>query len=114
MRTLRVIHASKLIERALLFDHGGGRRARHFILQRSMHPLVPTVLLRMARLDSLRRNAKPDPPHGQCGEPTDAWRCERRPVVGADSRRQSKLSKRSLEVRSHGGIICFGKSLAFE
>jgi hypothetical protein len=35
---------------------GGSRRLRRFGFQRAVHPLVPAVLLRMARLDPLDPN----------------------------------------------------------
>ncbi len=49
MRPLPVVAIDEGIEaRLLLQDVGGGRLGR-FLLQRQVHPLVPAVLLGMAR-----------------------------------------------------------------
>jgi hypothetical protein len=63
MRALLVVHATELIEEILLRNSVGRWRTGSFRLQCPVHPLVSTVLLRMAWLDPLWSNAKLDPAH---------------------------------------------------
>ena len=56
------------IELCLLLKSVHSRRTGGFLLEREMHALVASVLLRMPRLDALDPNAKPEPPNGQLGE----------------------------------------------
>ena len=58
------------VRRLLLQDIRGGRLGG-FLLQRQMHPLVPAVLLRLARRDALDLDPQPEPPHGQFTEPVE-------------------------------------------
>src|SRR5271163_1207294 len=53
MRALVVEHVAKVIEAALLCAKGCRRRLRRVLLQRAMHPLMATVLLRSTCLNAL-------------------------------------------------------------
>ena len=57
MRSLFVVLGAPSIETGLLLEHVGGRRFGGFLLQREVHALVATVLLRVARLNALNLNA---------------------------------------------------------
>jgi hypothetical protein len=67
MRPLLVVAHDEVIEAGLLLQDIG--RLRGFFLQREMHPLVPPVLFRVARLNTLELNAQAEPPHGQFAQP---------------------------------------------
>ena len=58
---------------------------------------VPTVLLRSTRIDTLRQNAKPDPPERQPRQPPHADAGKRRAIVGAKSIRQATLTEQVLK-----------------
>ena len=58
MGTLIVEHVTKTIEAALLCTKGCRRRLRRVLLERPMHPLVATVLLRSAGLYPLMHDPK--------------------------------------------------------
>ncbi len=53
MRALVIEHVAKVIEAALLCAKRCRRRFRRVLLQRAMHALMATVLLRSARLNAL-------------------------------------------------------------
>ena len=53
------------VKTILLLEAIGPRRSGGFFFEREMHALVTAVLLRMAWLDALDRNAEPEPPHRQ-------------------------------------------------
>jgi len=75
-----------------------GRRFRRFLLQGQMHPLVPTVLLRMARLDPLDLNAQSQPPHRELAQVIERrGRREGDAVVGANDARQAEFFEGALE-----------------
>ena len=59
-------------------------------------------------------DAELDPPDRQGREPRRRLRCEGRPVVRANARRQSELAKDSLELRAHGLLTRLGEGLASE
>jgi len=61
MRALVVEHVVKVIEPALLSAKGCRRRFRRVLLQRAMHPLMATVLLRPARLNALMHDPELHP-----------------------------------------------------
>jgi hypothetical protein len=58
-----VIPPTKPIEATLLGHEPGFRRAGRLRLQRPMHPLMATVLLRMGRFDQIREDPELHPPH---------------------------------------------------
>ena len=62
MGALIVEHVAKMIEATLLRTKGCRGRLRRVFLQRAMHPLVATVLLRSASLYSLVHDPKLHPP----------------------------------------------------
>src|SRR5215468_4771773 len=70
-----------------------------------MHAFMATVLLRMARLDTLDRDAEPEPPDGQ---PTQVEETIRRgkgnAVVGANGLGQAALLKQALK-GSEGSLL---------
>ena len=69
MRTLVVEDATKLVEAALLTAEALGRWRRYLGLERAVHSLVATVLLRLTGLDALGPNAEAHPPHREVREP---------------------------------------------
>src|SRR6185369_4671518 len=73
------------IEAGLLLQGVHFRRPGRFPLQRQVHALVAAVLLRLAGLDALDRDAQAQPPDRQLREVEQAVRtCERNAVIGAD------------------------------
>src|SRR5690242_1848399 len=62
MRALGVELAQEGIEAFLLLQAVGAWRPSRLLFEGEMHAFVPTVLLRMAWLDALDGNAKPEPP----------------------------------------------------
>ena len=79
------------VELALLPLRAVRRRLGHRVLQRLVHPLVPAVLLWLARLDELGKDSQLDPPHRQLAQPAQRRRSERHPVVAADPAGQAVL-----------------------
>ena len=61
MRPLRVVFADKAIESILLLKERRCCGSRGFRLQRSMHTLVPAVLLGVSRLGAFVPDAQPKP-----------------------------------------------------
>jgi hypothetical protein len=59
----------ELVEAVLLLEDVGSRRTGSLGLQRSMHPFVLAVLLRMSGLDALVPDAEAQPPRRQLGQP---------------------------------------------
>src|SRR6202011_5762184 len=84
MRALAIELLAKTLEARLLLRQVGGRRSGGFGPQRLVHPLMASVLLRLARLDALRRDAELDPPYPEPTQPTRAERGKRRRVFGRD------------------------------
>src|SRR5262249_21198385 len=75
------------------------RRRSRVLQQCQMKPLQATVLLRLARLDTLRQHAGLDHLHRQLRQSASAGRGERRSVVRAQPKRQAKLAERGIENR---------------
>lgn len=63
MRALLVEDADELIEPGLLLQEVLRGRLGGFLLERQMHALMATVLLRMPRLDALDVDPQAQPPH---------------------------------------------------
>jgi hypothetical protein len=54
--------AEEGIETVLLLEAVKARRAGRLLFEREMHALMPSVLLRMTRLDAFDRDTEPEPP----------------------------------------------------
>jgi hypothetical protein len=63
MRSFAIELVNEVIELFLVLQRVYRRRAGRLFLEREMHALMATVLLRMARLDALDLNTEPEPPH---------------------------------------------------
>jgi hypothetical protein len=112
VRSHCVIYREEVIA-PLLLCLGIGRWWFHnLLLEGTMYPFMPAVLLRVSWLDALRHNSQLDPPHGQRRQSTSAYRGERRAVVSADSQRQAVFPKNALKNRTYMGIIRLGENLA--
>ena len=69
-----------------------------FLLQSQMHAFMPAVLLRMAGLNALDRDAQAQPPDRQSRKLEQSMRgSEGHAVVGADRARQAALSEKALK-----------------
>ncbi len=75
---------AEAVEAGLLPARARGRRLGSLGLQGPMHALVPPVLLGLAGLDTLQRDAGLDPADRQARQPARARSGERCPVVRAD------------------------------
>ena len=69
MRTLVVEDVAKVVEAALLRAKRCRRRFRRVLLQRAMHPLVTTVLLRSACLNALVHDPEFHPAEQELRQP---------------------------------------------
>jgi len=97
-----VVLAPEAIKRALLPAERAARRGTGRLLQRQVHPLVATVLLRLPGVDPFELDAKAGPPSRQLGEPCrlrDGR--ERLAVVRPDGLRQTELSEQRDEHAMH-------------
>src|SRR5438094_1924018 len=68
VRAYVIVVSAKLIESALLPPETLARRRAGRLLQRQVHPLVPTVLLGLARIDALESDSEARPPRRQLRE----------------------------------------------
>ena len=85
VRTLVVVPLDEGIEARLLLEQIGRRRLSGLLLEREMHALVPTVLLRVAGLDAFDADAEPEPPDREFAEAVERVRGgEGHAVVGAN------------------------------
>ena len=89
MGTVVVEVLAEAVEADLLPARTRGRRFGRLGLQGPMHALVPPVLLGLARLDALQRDAGLDPADRQTRQSARARSGERCPVVRADGQRQA-------------------------
>jgi hypothetical protein len=102
MRPDFVVLVAKPIERTLLPTHRATRRHARGLLQRQVHPLVPSVLLRLSGIDPLQLDAQARPPRRELGESSDRrGRCERLPIVGTNRFGQTVAAKQLVEDRLH-------------
>lgn len=53
------------VEATLLSGHTSGRRPSRIGFEGPVHAFVPAILLRLARLDELRKDSQPYPPGGE-------------------------------------------------
>src|SRR5262245_50125168 len=65
VRPFVVVLLAEFVEANLLGSQIPARRTLRLAFQRSVHALMAAVLLRVCRLDQLRENAQPNPPHRQ-------------------------------------------------
>ena len=63
MRSLIVVNPDEVIEALLLLQEVERGGLGGFILERQVHALVASILLRMSRLDALNVDAQSQPPH---------------------------------------------------
>src|SRR5439155_9153946 len=108
MRTLLVVLAAEVVEAPLLADEIRPGGASRLVLEGAMEALMPSVLLRVARLDQLGRDTEPDPPHREPRDPPDRLAGERRTVVAADDRGSPysrKARSRALRTPSWLGLV---------
>src|SRR5207248_6393052 len=97
VRTIVVERRAETIEAPLLRNDRRRRRARGFTMQRQVHPLVASVLLRLARLDTLVTNGELEPPCRQSRQSSCSRRRERRSIVAAKRVGQTELAKHPRE-----------------
>jgi hypothetical protein len=71
-----------------------------------MHPLVLAILLWVPWLDPFVRDAKPQPPRRQFGQPKQRLRRKRRTVVASHPQRHSMLPECFLKHRT--GLLFVG------
>src|SRR4051794_33759776 len=93
MRPLLVEDATEHVETPLLSPLIGRRRVGGVLLQRSMHSLMTTVLLRVPRFDPLRPHAGLDQLHREPAETAGCRRRKGRTIVRADHFRQPNLAE---------------------
>src|SRR5262245_20023810 len=94
VRTLLVVTDTELVEGALLGRERGSRRSRCLDLERPMKSFLPAILLRLARLNALGIDAKPDEPNRNATKAADADGCEWGAIVGAHASWESELAER--------------------
>jgi hypothetical protein len=95
---LRVELLPEGVEARLLLQAVQAGRAGGLLLEREMHALVTAILLWMAGLDALDRNAQAQPPNRELGEVEQGVGAGKRDaIVGANSRGQAALLEELLE-----------------
>src|ERR1700677_4492797 len=97
VRTLLVEVPAKPVEALLLFACAERRRLCRLLLQRAVHPLVPTIVLRRSRTAEMRLDAQLQQPYRQSRKPARSRRSERGAVVGADRVGKPEILEKSLE-----------------
>src|SRR5690606_6043307 len=94
MRPFLIEFADESIEARLLLQEGPAGRPCGLLLQRQVHALMTSVLLRVARPDALEANTQPQPPDRQLREVVEPVRAgEGQSIVGTDRARQTMLGK---------------------
>jgi hypothetical protein len=94
LRAILIEFIPKLIELALLSSQTTPRRDRCFLLQRAMHTLVHTILLRFPGINQLRVDPKLDEPHRGLRQPRQGVRDKRDSVVRPYALGSAQVSKR--------------------
>lgn len=100
MGPFEVVLLAEGVEAPLLSLQVAGGWTSRLGLERSVHPLVSTVLLRVGGFDELGVNPETDPPDGESREATERGGGEGYPVVGADDPRKTVLLKEPQEDRA--------------
>ena len=67
----RPVSSSEASKRACWLEHIRGRRLGCVVLERRLHPLVPTILLWVSRLNALELNAQVEPLDPELPEPVE-------------------------------------------
>ena len=101
MGTLFIVACSEGVEGPLLAHSTRFGWVSRILLQRPVKSLQSPILLRVTRLDTLRRDTQLDPPYRQSRESPKANAGKWRAVVRAYSPGQAILSKHSLERSAH-------------
>ena len=65
MRSTIVVVGAKAVKEPLLIRERRGRRRRGLLFECSVHALVSSILLRLARLDTLRHDTEANPPDAE-------------------------------------------------
>src|SRR3990167_1676305 len=99
MRPLDVVLLAEPVEVALLLARGRSRRIASLGLERSVHPLMAAVLLRLARINPLQPDPHLRPARRKPRQPAGAGRGEGRAVVGAYPRRQTVFAEQPIDHR---------------
>ena len=97
MRPLFIVAVAKGVKGSLLPSSVRLRRRSRLCLQRPVQPLQPSVLFRVAGLDSLRNDAQLDPPYCQLRQAPKTNACKGRSVVASDRLGQSILPESALK-----------------
>src|SRR6266446_1982585 len=112
MRTLLVVLPAEGIERTLLCTQRASGRFGGGGLERTVHPLMATVLLWLTRLNALRHDSKLEQPHRELAQSTERNTGERDAVVGADRTWQTVLTKHRLETGAGAATLGPTQTLA--
>src|SRR5690606_38218927 len=99
MRPFGVVLFTEGLKPRLLSGWVGSRRLARLSLERAMHPLVPTVLLRLARLDPFQPDPQLCPAHGDAAETACTNRSEGRAIVAAYRARQPIAPEQRIHLR---------------
>jgi len=105
---LLVVYPSEAVESSLLGWQVDPWRSGSLCLERPVHALVGTVLLRLAGKDTLMLDAQAEPPDVELGETVNAAGGEGNAVVGADGAGQAVFAEQSLKYRA-GALPLGGK-----
>src|SRR6185436_11174133 len=97
MRALVVIYVPEFVEALLLELHCQIGRACGFGFERSVHPLVRSVLFGMAGNDPFDGDAEANPPKREPGKPCQTRRSERTAIVRQDCAREAVFTEDPLE-----------------
>src|SRR5690348_1093449 len=106
MGPLLIVFSPKTIEALLLRTQAARRWLGRCFLQGSMHPFMPSILLRSSRLNSFQTYAQTYPPYCQWAQPAQAQAGKGRTVVRTDGPRQAMFTKRLDEQWFHARKSC--------
>jgi hypothetical protein len=87
------------IKSSLLATHRCSCRPGRFLLERLVHPFVPSILFRVTWLYELRVNAQANPPNGEPAQSADGSRGKRHAVVGANNLGETVFFEESTKYR---------------